>query len=112
MVLTSPLDKLMNWTRPLTRHLDVTGRGLRSLGESHLAVGRAQLDLNDAIAMRVLDEMEQLLKTYKEYDKASKEADKARLAQETRLAAVRGPCGGLRGPRVSRTKQGPFYPYS
>lgn len=65
---------------------------MRALGESHLAMGRAQLDLNDALAMHVLDEFEQLQKNYKEYDKACKEADKARSAQEARLAAVSGPC--------------------
>lgn len=66
-----------------------TGRTLRAIGDGYLSLGSAVNGLNDTIAMRVVEELEQLQQSYAAFSKAVKESDKARSALESRLASVR-----------------------
>lgn len=62
---------------------------LESAGKAELAVGRGAAQFADTLDTHVVQELDQLLASYKEYEKVSKDADKARSNLEAKLAKVR-----------------------
>lgn len=74
-------------------HLNVltscsTARALKLIGEAQLGVAQLNQGLLDTVGISVLQELEQTVRDFKDFERKYKEAEKLRASLESKIAKV------------------------